>query len=173
MFGQLYMHKYKHKNRQSGFSLLELMATVAIGGILLAIGLPSFVNLIKTNRLATQTNSVLTALHLARNESINRGHNIRVLTITGDTDWAAGWQVRLDVNNDGITDAEDTVLRSFDAIEKATLVGDTNDVIYQSSGFVEAVNSITLTAYECTGDDIRVIDVKLSGLVSSSKQTCP
>lgn len=167
------MLKHKHNDRQTGFSLLELMATVAIGGILLAVGLPSFVNLIKTNRLTTQTNSVLTALHLARNEAINRGHNIRVLTISGDEDWAAGWQVRLDVDNDGITDAEDTVLRSFDAIEDATLVGDTNNVIYQSSGFVEAVNSITLTAYECTGEDIRVINVKLSGLVASTRQICP
>ena len=167
------MLKHKHNDRQTGFSLLELMATVAVGGILLAVGLPSFVNLIKSNRLTTQTNSVLTALHLARNEAINRGHNIRVLTISGDEDWAAGWQVRLDVNNNNTTDGEDTVLRSFDAIEDATLVGDTNNVIYQSSGFVEAVNSITLTAYECTGEHIRVINVKLSGLVASTRQACP
>jgi len=167
------MRKHKHNDRQTGFSLLELMATVAIGGILLAIGLPSFVNLIKSNRLTTQTNSVLTALHLARNEAINRGHNIRVLPIVAGTDWAPGWQVRLDVDNSGTTDAEDTVLRSFDAIEKATLVGDVDNVTYQSSGFVEAVNSITLTAYECTGEDIRVINVKLSGLVASTRQACP
>ena len=56
------MRKHRHKDKQTGFSLLELMATVAVGGILLAIGLPSFVNLIKSNRLTTQTNSVLTAL---------------------------------------------------------------------------------------------------------------
>jgi len=80
------MRKHRHKDKQTGFSLLELMATVAVGGILLAIGLPSFVNLIKSNRLTTQTNSVLTALHLARNESINRGHDIRVLPIVAGTD---------------------------------------------------------------------------------------
>jgi len=169
------MLKHKHNDRQTGFSLLELMATVAVGGILLAVGLPSFVNLIKSNRLTTQTNSVLTALHLARNESINRGHNIRVLPIVAGTDWAPGWQVRLDVNSDGITDAEDTVLRSFDAIEDATLVGDADNVTYQSSGFITttSANTITLTAYECTGEDIRVISVKLSGLVSSARQVCP
>ena len=169
------MLKHKHNDRQTGFSLLELMATVAIGGILLAVGLPSFVNLIKSNRLTTQTNSVLTALHLARNEAINRGHNIRVLTISGDEDWAAGWQVRLDVDNDGVTDAEDTVLRSFDAIEEATLVGDVDNVTYQSSGFITttSASTIKLTAYECTGEDIRVINVKLSGLVSSTRQICP
>ncbi len=169
------MRKYRHKDKQTGFSLLELMATVAVGGILLAIGLPSFVNLIKSNRLTTQTNSVLTALHLARNEAINRGHNIRVLPLVAGTDWAPGWQVRLDVNSDGVTDADDTVLRSFDAIEDATLVGDDDNVTYQSSGFVTTASAttITLTAYECTGEDIRVIDIKLSGLVTSTRQICP
>ena len=169
------MRKYRHKDKQTGFSLLELMATVAVGGILLAIGLPSFVNLIKSNRLTTQTNSVLTALHLARNEAINRGHNIRVLPIVAGTDWAPGWQVRLDVDNSGTTDVEDTVLRSFDAIEDATLIGDDDNVTYQSSGFITttSANTITLTAYECTAEDIRVISVKLSGLVSSTRQACP
>jgi len=169
------MLKYRHKDRQTGFTLLELIITVAVGGVIMAIGLPSFVNLIKSNRLTTQTNSVLTALHLARNEAINRGHSIRVLPIVAGTDWAPGWQVRLDVNNDGITDAEDTVLRSFDAIEDATLVGDADNITYQSSGFITtaSASTITLTAYECTGEDIRVIDVKLSGLVTSTRQICP
>ena len=167
------MHRYKHNNQQSGFTLIELMITVVIGGVLLAVGIPSFGNLIKTNRLTAQTNSLLTALHLARNEAVNRGHNIRILPISGSTDWAAGWQVRLDIDSDGVTDTEDTVLRSFDAIENATLVGTADSVTYQSSGFVVAVNTVTLTADECTGEHIRVVSVKLSGLVSSKKQTCP
>jgi len=169
------MHKYKHIDQQSGFTLIELMITVLVGGIVLAVGLPSFADFTKSNRLAAQANSVLTALHLARSEAVNRGHNMRVLPIAASTDWAQGWQVRLDVDNSGTTDAEDTVLRNYDAIKKATLVGDEDNVTYQSSGFVTttSANTITLTANECTADDIRVISVKLSGLVSSAKQTCP
>lgn len=167
------MHKYKHNNQQSGFSLIELVVTVVIGGIILAVGIPNFMNLIKSNRLATQSNSVVASLYLARNEAVNRGHDIRVLPISGTTDWADGWQVRLDVDSNGATDTEDTVLRNFDAIENATLVGTVSSVTYESSGFVSAVNTITLTANECTGQDIRVVSVKLSGLISSEKQTCP
>jgi hypothetical protein len=79
------------------------------------------------------------------------------------------------VDNDGTTDAEDTVLRNYDAIKKATLVGDADNVTYQSSGFITTTSatSITLTANECTAEDIRVISVKLSGLVSSARQACP
>ena len=169
------MHKYKHIDQQSGFTLIELVITVLVGGIVLAVGLPSFADFTKSNRLSAQTNSVLTALHLARNEAVNRGHNMRVLPISGTTDWAAGWQVRLDVDNSNTIEAEDTVLRNYDAIKKATLVGDADNVTYQSSGFITttSANTITLTADQCTAEDIRVISVKLSGLVSSARQTCP
>ena len=172
------MHRYKHNNQQSGFNLIELMATVAIGGIVLAVGLPAFSGFIKNSRLTTQTNDVLTSLHVARNEAVSRGHNIRILTLSGGTDWASGWQIRLDVNDDGTTDAEDTVLRNYDAIENATLVGDATSVTFEPTGYVDQdfnANpvAITLTASKCTGDDIRVISVQLSGIVSFAKQTCP
>jgi len=172
------MHKHKHKynTRQSGFTIIELMIALAIGAILLVLAVPSFLDLIKTNRLTAQSNSLVTALHLARNEAINRGHDIRVLSISGNTDWASGWEIRLDVDGDGAIDAGiDTVVRNFDAIEKATMVGDFDNVTYQSTGFVAAVNTMILTADQCTSahEYIRVVSVGLSGLLSSEKQTCP
>jgi type IV fimbrial biogenesis protein FimT len=172
------MHKHKHKARQSGFSLIELMTAVVIGGIVMAVGLPMFSGFIKNSRLTTQTNDVLTSLHVARNEAVNRGHNIRILTLSGDTDWASGWQIRLDVDDDGTTDAEDTVLRNYDAIKNATLVGDVNSVTFEPTGYLDQdfnANpvAITLTASECTAEDIRIINVQLSGLVGFTKQACP
>ena len=172
------MHRYIYNNQQSGFSLIELMAAVVCGGILLAIGLPAFGNFIKNSRLTTQTNDVLTALHVARNEAVNRGHNVRVISINGDTDWAFGWQIRLDVDNKNDIDAEDILLRSYDAIENATLVSTDSSIAYESTGFIDQLRNptpiaITLTADSCTATDVRVINVQLSGLVSFVKQTCP
>jgi len=175
------MHRYKHNNQQSGFSLIELMAAVVCGGILLAIGLPAFGNFVKNSRLTTQTNDVLTAIHVARNEAVNRGHNVRVISINGDTDWAFGWEIRLDVDNNGSTDSPNTidiVLRSYDAIENATLVSTDSSISYESTGYIDQDYNpnpiaITLTADSCTAKDIRVISVQLSGLVSFVKQTCP
>lgn len=169
----LYECNKQHNHRQSGFTLLEILTVVLIGGITLAIGLPSFMGLVKSNRLSAQTNALLSSMHLARNEAVNRGHNIRILPISGTTNWASGWQVRLDVDNDGVADTEDTILRSYDEIQNAGLLGSANSITYEFSGFATAATTLTLTADICTASDVRIISVKLSGLASSKKDQCP
>lgn len=60
-------------NRQAGFTLVELMVTVAIAAILLGVGVPSFRTLIENNRIAAASNDVVTALQYARSEAVKRG----------------------------------------------------------------------------------------------------
>ena len=50
------MNNYKKYNR--GFTLIEIMVTVAIVGIFASIALPSFSNLIERNRMTTATNEL-------------------------------------------------------------------------------------------------------------------
>lgn len=70
--------------RQSGFSLLEVLVTVAIVAILLGIGVPSFQNLMDTNRMAAAVNDLVSGMHAARAEAIKRRANI---TICASSDW--------------------------------------------------------------------------------------
>ena len=152
------------KLRQNGFTLLELMITVIIGGIIMAIGLPAFSSFVKNNRLVAQTNSVLSALHLARSEAVNRDHDIRVLPIIAGTDWTLGWQV-VDLD-DGI------VLRSYDLIENGTLMETLGNasITYKSSGYATAESELTLIPNECVADDKRIISVKRPGLASFERK---
>jgi len=61
---------------QRGFTLIELMVTLAVAGILLGIAVPSFRQLIFSNRLTATANEVVTALTVARSESVKR--NVRI-----------------------------------------------------------------------------------------------
>lgn len=60
-------------NRSSGFSLIELMVTIVVAGIILSIAIPSFRNLILSNELTTTTNDWVSAVNTARSEAIKRG----------------------------------------------------------------------------------------------------
>lgn len=58
--------------RTGGFTLVELMITIAVAAILLMIAVPSFRNIINSNRLTTAANTMVNALSTARMEAIKR-----------------------------------------------------------------------------------------------------
>lgn len=60
-----------------GFTLLELLVTVSVLAILVALAVPSFTSVINANRLAAQSNEVVAALQMARAEAIK--HNRRAI----------------------------------------------------------------------------------------------
>ena len=129
--------------KSSGFTLVELMITLAIAGILVAVGIPSFNSTISDSRLTSYANEFVTALNLARSEAIRRGQNVVVRRI-GTQQWENGWQVFVDVdrsstaktntfNDDGdntLCEAgEDCMLRVYPALSGAfTLRGNNNFV---------------------------------------------
>src|SRR5690348_1891023 len=59
-------------HRARGFTLVELMVTVAVAAVLLMIAVPSFNSIINANRLSTAANEIVGALNVARMEAIKR-----------------------------------------------------------------------------------------------------
>jgi type IV fimbrial biogenesis protein FimT len=131
-----------HSKPASGFTLLELIIAISIAGVLMAMAIPSFRDMIRSSRLTTYTNEFVTALSLARNEAIKRGAIVHVRKIGGTgTYWStSGWMVFVDKNaNDTFEAGTDELLKTYDALPKSfTLktnsINATNYVSYKPDG---------------------------------------
>lgn len=60
-----------------GFTLVELMVTVAVAAILIAIAVPSFSRMIASNRLSTAADEIVGAINTARQEAIKRNADVQ------------------------------------------------------------------------------------------------
>ncbi len=140
-------------NRNAGFTLIELIVTVALAAIILTIGVPSFREAIQNNRRTTQVNEMISALNIARSEAIKRGVQVTMCkstdgtncnttacnASTGDNCWEKGWIIFADANSNGSPDAGETVNVHGALSQGVTLrVGSdfTNSVTYSSNGTV-------------------------------------
>jgi type IV fimbrial biogenesis protein FimT len=80
----------KAAHNQYGVSLLELMIAIAIGSILLMLGIPSFKSWIQNTQVRTAAESILNGLQVARTEAVRRNTNVRfnLNASTGSVSWS-------------------------------------------------------------------------------------
>lgn len=114
---------------QSGLTLTELLITVSIAGILLAIGVPSYQEFITSSAASGYASDLIADFNYARSEAITRGQRVVVCkgpTATNCTtgNWEDGWKVFVDCDGDSVQDTiaanttcdEESVLRVHSAL---------------------------------------------------------
>jgi type IV fimbrial biogenesis protein FimT len=166
------------REKQSGFTIMELLLTLLIVGILAGIGLPSFNNLIASNKMSSNANEIVGAFNLARSEATQRGTNVNIGSISGGTDWTSGFRIWLDGNDNDAYDAGEEI-RVFEAIDSGlTLTSTRVGVYFNAVGFSKfgagaaGAMTMSLCSAEASVND-RQLDLAASGRISISQFNCP
>lgn len=102
--------------KQRGFTFIEMMATLVVVGIGVAMAIPAYSTWTARNQLASATNLLTTGLTYARSEAIRRNGGIAIRGgIEFETDWSRGWTVWADSNGDCRWSPGEEVLRVEEA----------------------------------------------------------
>lgn len=107
-----------------GLTLIELMIVVAILGVLLFAGVPSFHKALQKSRVESEAHRLMRAIIFTRSEAVRRNTPVSMcpsqmfrtgLAECGGT-FATGWIVFQNGDKDKIVDSEDEVVRIYEAM---------------------------------------------------------
>jgi len=157
-------------NRQHGFTLVELMIGLAIAAIVLGVGVPSFADLVRNNRLTSQVNELVGAFNLARSEAIKLGQSVDVSTSSGGSNWKAGWVVEQTIGGNDIR-----VYAAQDGTHTLVADGGQSTFTYDSQGFLSTACAANCTITLCESSETgRRMTIYPSGHVSvDGSYACP
>lgn len=143
-------------NKNHGFTLIELIVTLAVFAILVAVAAPSFNAFTDSSRRASEVNNLAGALSYARSEAIKRNSTISVCArpstvgaencSTVANDWKYGWLIFDDTNNNAVLESTETLLRVFGPISAGSTITETTGnatlgLTYRGSGFINVANA--------------------------------
>ena len=178
----------RSKNRKnSGFTLIEMIVTVAIVAIFASIAVPSFSQLIQRNKETTTTNELISSLVLARSEALKRSRNVMVCssnnqsTCNGGTDFASGWIVyadcddnnaltagNVDCNDDGAADVgEVELIKVHNGFNKMFISNAAASIIFQFSGRIAAPTTFNVAHDSDTSDIKKQVVINRVGRIRS------
>jgi type IV fimbrial biogenesis protein FimT len=174
--------------KYGGFTLTELMVTITISAILLAVAVPSFKDMINNNRISAQTNELVSDLTLARSEAVKRGIAVTLCistdraSCTGGTNWGPGRILFVDSNRDGVVSASgstpaDLILRAREPMSGTSTLVSTNFanaayITYLPSGALDftGVGTVEGTFTLCSaGYKGRLVSVNAIGHIRTVK----
>ncbi len=147
----------------AGFTLIELMVTLAIVAILAMVAAPVMTGVINASRLSGHTTDIVTTLQLARSEAVRRNANIRVCGSANGTTCGGDWTNWL------IVDASNAVLQTGMAQPPVQISASAAVLTYRPNGFTNAATITVCIPTSSPADNQRIVSVTAAGQVSTDR----
>jgi type IV fimbrial biogenesis protein FimT len=176
---------------QKAFTLIELLITIAIMAVLVAMAAPSFNRLIANNRSDATSEGFIAEISRARSEAIKRPTRVSMCAsadgLTCGGTWANGIMTFIDgATSDTATTPTVTLINNapisyWRPLEPKAVISVTSNNVaisffrFTSLGTLAGGQTVVANTNTqgCKGDNLRVITLGLAGTVSSTKQSCP
>lgn len=161
-------------NKNKGFTLIELMISISIVSILIGLASPSFSSFVKNNKIMTSAKNFYADINYAKSEALKGSGNV-VVNATSGTSYRDGWQVFKDMNDNGVFDTGDIILRQQDplALKQIVKLGTNTSVSFNSYG--EIISNSTTTFNFCddrSGSFGKHITITPVGLIKLTESIC-
>lgn len=112
--------------RQNGFTVTELLTTMALTAITASLAVPGMQSLMRESRQTTATNQMVASMHAARSTALTRNASVSLCASRAglncdDVAWEHGWIVFVDANSDGERQAEEELLETSNVMADLTM----------------------------------------------------
>lgn len=144
------MRLKKTREGQKGFTIIELLITLAVVSVIAGASAPAFKGMIDRNTLRKVSSDFVISLLYARSEAVKRNMEVSVAPTGGD--WSMGWYVF-------VNDTK-KILRNFDATKNIVAKGPTV-IVFSASGRTEVNENNQLKLL--LDDRLRCVYVSVTG----------
>jgi type IV fimbrial biogenesis protein FimT len=201
--GKTGMSKNSHIASQAavrGMTIIEMMLTLGIVGVLVALAVPSFTTVVQNSRIRSQASDVMANLAIARAEAAKRGQRVTLCPVPSvsvatpvctpsATGWKDGYIVFADANGNGAYEAGEVLIAVSEKLSggntltstgftgnNAAGTAITNELQFRASGTTNlpaAGGSFKLCDSRTTGTPGRTISIGVTGRALSTQVACP